>query len=403
MTLAIPADRHLRGPEAVELGGIFEHRQLNQATCPRTGGDLVGASNHRCREWSVQEGCSQAAISPPPDEVSGITPPMSGNTGDRDLMRSSPPPAAYEVIMRAEVRSLVRDLRAARQRKGMTLSELARRVHVAPSTASRWETGRRRPHSSQLPILADALGVTLPECARLCAHAPPLATEAIRTGRGLALLRQGHGMSRAELAKRLGVARSTVSHWECGRRSAPLTRLQQLAHMLDLPLAEVIRAARRHPPQRVGALAQLRLRAGLTQQQVARQIERSYGSVSAWERGVRCPSWPDVRRLAATYGVSPVTIARAAGLEAPAYLDQRRWTGDRLSRVIRDLRSWTGMTRTVLAIAVGVRPQTITRWEAAQTRPTLQQLRRLEAAFGLPPNALPSPSSRGEHVPAGAG
>lgn len=51
-------------------------------------------------------------------------------------------------------------LRAARERKGLSQSDLASRSGLQPSAVSHFETGRRSPSFENLRALADALGVS---------------------------------------------------------------------------------------------------------------------------------------------------------------------------------------------------------------------------------------------------
>lgn len=50
-------------------------------------------------------------------------------------------------------------LRELRDRRGKTVDELALSLGVAVSTVYGWENGTRRPDISQLPVIAEALGV----------------------------------------------------------------------------------------------------------------------------------------------------------------------------------------------------------------------------------------------------
>lgn len=52
-------------------------------------------------------------------------------------------------------------LRDVMGRQGISAGTLARRMGVSPLKASGWVLGSRRPESSELAILADALGVTV--------------------------------------------------------------------------------------------------------------------------------------------------------------------------------------------------------------------------------------------------
>lgn len=51
--------------------------------------------------------------------------------------------------------------------------------------------------------------------------------------------RQREGMSQAELAQRIGVTRSAVSHLEAGHRDTTVTRLAAIVRVLPVDLSDV--------------------------------------------------------------------------------------------------------------------------------------------------------------------
>jgi transcriptional regulator with XRE-family HTH domain len=55
-------------------------------------------------------------------------------------------------------------------------------------------------------------------------------------GQHLRALREGAGLSRAELARRAGVPVSTLRNWECGRGFPDLPALLRLAGALGVPV-----------------------------------------------------------------------------------------------------------------------------------------------------------------------
>ena len=61
-------------------------------------------------------------------------------------------------------------------------------------------------------------------------------------GTRLARLRRARGMTQTQLAERLGVTVATVSYWEHDRSRPKAARLQSLAPLLDIALAELIGA-----------------------------------------------------------------------------------------------------------------------------------------------------------------
>ena len=228
-------------------------------------------------------------------------------------------------------------LRDARIAAGLTLTGFAELLSVSVSCASRWETDIRRPHSSQLVRIAEVLTQPRSEVAGWFRDVPVLATEAARNAHGLRRLRQQTTMSRADLAAHLGVSPATVAHWECGRRAVPAARWAGLAAVLNMTERDLLSRMREPVQVRpVAPLAQLRLARQLNQRHVARCLGVTHPLVSSWERGVRVPSWPQIRRLSVVLTIPVATVAQAVGREPPQHLDQTRWTSQSLPHVLRE-------------------------------------------------------------------
>jgi len=58
---------------------------------------------------------------------------------------------------------LADNLRALRKRRGITQTELARRLHVSNGTVGNWETGSREPDAAMLSRIAEVLDCTYNE------------------------------------------------------------------------------------------------------------------------------------------------------------------------------------------------------------------------------------------------
>ena len=118
------------------------------------------------------------------------------------------------------------ELRAVRERLGLTREKLAKRLQVSPSIIFLWESGRSTPsRKANLEALRKFF-----ESAGSGAAAPAAAT---MSGAEIRALRARLGMSREKFAKRAGVSPSMIFLWESGRsaprRRANLEKLQQLA------------------------------------------------------------------------------------------------------------------------------------------------------------------------------
>lgn len=292
-------------------------------------------------------------------------------------------------------------LRQTRRARGLTLAAFARRAHVSTACASRWETGRRPPDKSQLPLIARALGLPTSAVADLLKGRVREGRTG-RSGRGLPELREQVGLTRRDLAAVIGVAPTTVANWETGHRLVPASRLAPLAAALSQPVEILVVLMARDVRPRRSPLRQLRLRSGLSQASTAVLLGVSSGLVSSWERGVRAPSLHQARWLAVIYRVPLRDVVAASGILPPSdHLHRARWHGDDLGAIVLAIRLWSGQTRTDVARGVDVHPQTVTRWERNLTVPGAAHLRRLEAHLGLGEGELPSPPGR--RRPAGNG
>jgi transcriptional regulator with XRE-family HTH domain len=56
---------------------------------------------------------------------------------------------------------------------------------------------------------------------------------------------------------------------------------------------------------------------------------------------------------------------------------------DPMAYVLRDLRARAGLSQKQLAAELGIASRTVLRWEAGDQTPTLTDLRRLAARFGI--------------------
>jgi transcriptional regulator with XRE-family HTH domain len=141
------------------------------------------------------------------------------------------------------------------------------------------------------------------------------------------------GLSRAELAQRVGVSKTTLGNWESERTlpSTPelgslmgaltLGTQEQLAlrRLVALPRALVTLPPQERPPLTGGLLRALRLRRGLTQSEVARRLQMRQGTLAKWERS---DDWPSVERLMALCMVLDAPPAEVEAILGGVFLPQ---------------------------------------------------------------------------------
>jgi transcriptional regulator with XRE-family HTH domain len=59
-------------------------------------------------------------------------------------------------------------------------------------------------------------------------------------GDRILMLRRTRGMSQEELADRVGVDQSTISHWESGHHSPDVAQLMRLMEELDASMSDIL-------------------------------------------------------------------------------------------------------------------------------------------------------------------
>jgi DNA-binding transcriptional regulator YiaG len=131
---------------------------------------------------------------------------------DQELGRTAPPMSAD-------------DIRALRDRLGLTQGQMAEQVGVSVNTIAGWEAGRTSPRAGNLEALAE-LGEQGPDESKFTAGAGTApSAEEIRT------FRQKNGLSQAEFAQKTGVSANTVSNWE---RGETMPRGKSLAKLVSI-------------------------------------------------------------------------------------------------------------------------------------------------------------------------
>jgi transcriptional regulator with XRE-family HTH domain len=102
------------------------------------------------------------------------------------------------------------------------------------------------------------------------------------------------GLTQAQLAQRVGVADGTrVAAWEHGRSTPHPATWATICSLLGIELEEA----------GVVTLRSLRLRRGLTQDEVAAEVGVAASTVARWEAGTHRPWAKHAQRLAELYGV----------------------------------------------------------------------------------------------------
>jgi transcriptional regulator with XRE-family HTH domain len=143
--------------------------------------------------------------------------------------------------------------------------------------------------------------------------------------------------------------------------------------------------------EKVGTLLwELRTTGGWSLAQLAQKARVSKSALSQWESGVRQPRVPELEATLNALGASPAQrVLVLARIEAPrakrllrepavsARLGPPPAAGD----LLRALRLRRGWTQAEVAIRVGVRQNTIARWESGERNPSSQEMQALCSAL----------------------
>ena len=149
---------------------------------------------------------------------------------------------------RAPGRGTESPLRRRRMQQGLTQSELAQRIGIAPNSIGCWEVGHRNPNVTQVRVLSRVLECSPAELGRELGVAIPQKPDPEQwlqrdLGGLLCALRQASGLTKAQVGRCVGRTSSTVRNWELGRTTPPShvrVRLAQLYAVNPVSLERIV-------------------------------------------------------------------------------------------------------------------------------------------------------------------
>lgn len=149
--------------------------------------------------------------------------------------------------------SLARSLRDLRERRGLSLSETARRAGTTKGSLQHWEHGRNVPSGAALDRLIKALEAGPRLRARLLALADPRHAQIalagtplgapVDVGMVLRAMRNRRGMTQTELARVAGVTQGTIAKWESGASAPSAEAIHALGFALGAMVEETLALA----------------------------------------------------------------------------------------------------------------------------------------------------------------
>lgn len=114
---------------------------------------------------------------------------------------------------------------------------------------------------------------------------------------------QHDGLSRAELAGRVGVSAATVKAWETGSRAPRAAAQVRLAEALAIGFADLEQPS----PADADDLRRLRQTLGWTRERAADRLGIDPSALKRVEAGLELP--PDPKRMARVYGLTAAELA----------------------------------------------------------------------------------------------
>lgn len=284
-------------------------------------------------------------------------------------------------------------LTEARLTAGLTLGELARRVHVSRPAVAGWEKRSRRPGRHFFGALAAALNLSGNEVEALF-HAYPAARLDGRPLPSLASLRRRSGLTQRAVAQLVGVAPTTLSMWETAGIAVAPAMAARLAQILGADVAQLAATPALVLVPDPRPLRRWRREAGMSQREAAAHLGIAVGSLARYEAQQRRPPVDVARRMAGAYRRSLEDILAACRIRLLPLPTGVRWRLAEVPDGIRAARTVAGLTRVGLGRAVGRSGQAVRGWEMGRSLPSDAVRRRLEAVLGLPAGKLPSGTGR---------
>lgn len=132
-----------------------------------------------------------------------------------------------------------------RRQRGLTNEQLSDMAGISRSRLSHYELERHEPSPSIIPVLADALGVSVryfltgqgaENQKRIIATRIPNAGPHEMLGERIRRLREQIGISQRELARRAGVHEGDCSRWESQQNAVMFDVLPNLAKALEVSI-----------------------------------------------------------------------------------------------------------------------------------------------------------------------
>lgn len=243
---------------------------------------------------------------------------------------------------------------------GLTLNAFAKAIGVNSGTVYHWESKNKVLSQKSAQILASFFSCSVDELGL------PIQSESKNI---ICEKREALGMSQAELARKIGVSRSTLCKWEAGKSVPMDVYWKPLSKCLGCSEDDLRPCFREIYST---ALTEKRLALKLKKSQVGKALGVDRSAVVRWERGIDQPSNENLRKLTALFQCPATDLGIKRTAKSP--LQQAR-----LDRVL---------AQEEVAQQLGVSRYTVHRWESGRHSPSDHRLMQLSELYGRPINKL---------------
>ena len=195
-------------------------------------------------------------------------------------------------------------------------------------------------------------------------------------GENIKKIRESKGMSRKQLADKVGITESAIFRYETNQREPRLSILCKISEALEVPINKLIYEADEIIEMPTGKkIKSIRNKSNLTQQELADLAGISLRALSNYEGGTRVPPLEIMIRLAKALNVDIKDLDAKSPLVD--YYD------DILGKKIKLYRKYKSLTQKQLADKIGVSEITIRRYESNQKEPKHNTLIKIAEALDI--------------------
>ena len=183
-------------------------------------------------------------------------------------------------------------LREKRLEMGLLQRDLGKLLGVTNAAVSKWERGTNAPCEGLMQEIGKLFGIR-----GLCRMFGPKSAQK-RNGHPIREARLAKRWTQAELARRLGIEKSSIYNWEKGVAHPSADKVELLRELLNLDIIptplDLPRQQKTNNP-----LKSIRLQQGLTQKALAKKIKCSPTLIHLWEKGQNVPQHHFIKLIAA--------------------------------------------------------------------------------------------------------